>query len=166
MVNDNKCFFRMIAVASMLVDKEIRADDLIMRRNEKASLITSIKNKTEELFRMFADVYKLTAEQILTFQGVSVKIMPAMEFLFKCKIMVFIPKVSKEGQVKLALLSKSSNRLIFEKKMNANLILFNNHYYLIMKKRLLMDKLRCLVCGQNFVWMKSLLKHRAGSSKK
>ena len=164
-VNDNKCFFRRIAVASLLAEKEIRVEDLVVRKNEKAHLKTLIENKTAELFRMYAEVYKLTPEQILTFQGVSVKIMPAMEFLFKCKIMEFIPKVSK-GQVKMALLSKSSNRLNFQKKMNVNLILFNNHYYLVMKKRLLMDNISCLVCGQNFVWMKSLLTHRAGSGKK
>ena len=97
-------------------------EDLVVCKNEKAHLKTLIEGKTVELFRMYAEVYKLTPDQILTFQGVSVKIMPAMEFLFKCKIMVFIPKVSK-GRVKMALLSKSSNRLIFEKKMNVNLII-------------------------------------------
>ena len=65
-------FFRMIAVASLLVDKEIRLDYLIVRKNEKAHLKTLIEDKTAELFRMYAEVYKLTPDQILTFQGVSV----------------------------------------------------------------------------------------------
>ena len=53
-VNDNKCFFRMIAVSSLLVDKEIRLDDLIVQKNEKAHLKTLIEDKTAELFRMYA----------------------------------------------------------------------------------------------------------------
>eukprot|EP00112_Aurelia_sp_Birch-Aquarium-sp1_P015902 Seg3562.6 transcript_id=Seg3562.6/GoldUCD/mRNA.D3Y31 product="Gastrula zinc finger protein XlCGF52.1" protein_id=Seg3562.6/GoldUCD/D3Y31 len=118
-----------------------------------------IERETAVLYDRYIDAFHLGDVDKSLFNGVHINLIPSMEHLYGYRINVYTIGV-KDGKVKFDICAASRSQFVYNTKRSMSLLLYANHYYLILDKaRVLESRYCCFKCGITFNKSYNLQRH-------
>ena len=155
------CFFTQLAYWHMKCEKEL---DTTKYKQGESCIKVKVKEKARKYFQVFMRHYNIEDDD--EFNGINIKLMAHMEYLFKTRINVFTMKDLEKDMNNKSNYNHVLNKYIpivqcvhscrdsysySNNYKTLDLLLHNNHYYTILdRNRLFFRKFSCLGCGKKF----------------
>ena len=157
---DTKCFFHCIAVQELIYEGNHGINEFFsVNRNEE------IKEKSNELFELYAKTFNLSSVDKTLFNGVHFKLIPQLEHLYGYRVNVYTidtiydPEL-KTSKIHFDMAAMSKTRFVYNARKRMDLIFFDNHYYLLLDKdAILNNRFMCFKCGIEFGKLTNLQRH-------